>query len=261
MHQHTAIPKLPPVYPFFEQQITRRDYTVFREFQNGVLEPCCSYDGVKIYIVSTLPELLTSLKLLQLSIKKHKVNYVGFDTEKEVFIEENAKGNCSTELNTNKRAIKKLALIQFATEDTCVLIRIPLVFKNIQEATQLYVFPTEFHDFLANEKVSKVGVSASWDSHALRSQYKLLVRGVVNLDRIAKSLGHEATSLKSLCNRYSVGIQPSDVRNKQWFNKELSKQSILYAAKDAIAGYRLFRSMKNQVDQKGLLLPVSRKRR
>ncbi|KAK9663766.1 hypothetical protein K7432_017937 [Basidiobolus ranarum] len=239
-----------------------RGYTLFRGFEDGALEPNCTYDGVKIYVASTLPELLISLKYLQASLKKHKLTHVGFDTEKETLSEDiPKKDSLYKQFETTKLPPKKLALVQFATKDVCILIRIPLVFKDIQDTTKLFVFPSELRAFLENEKILKVGVSASWDSHALKAEYKLLTRGVVNLDRIAKSLGHGTTSLKSLCIRYQVGINPLDLRHKQWFQKELSERSILYAAKDAIAGYRVYSSMKDQMDHKDLIFPSVRKRR
>ncbi|XP_065674256.1 exonuclease 3'-5' domain-containing protein 2 [Hydra vulgaris] len=140
-----------------------------------------------------------------------------------------------------------VALIQLSLGTTCLIYRIP-------QSTTNEEFPFQLKKLLENQKILKFGVAIYEDVRRLHS-HGVTVRGFVDLRILAqrclpvittknpedenkyKGMGLQSLSYKLL----NMNLDKSrNIQCSNWHETDLSKEQILYAAKDAIASLEVF---------------------
>ncbi|NXJ65927.1 EXD2 protein, partial [Rostratula benghalensis] len=134
-----------------------------------------------------------------------------------------------------------VSLLQMASSSgLCILVRLPRLVANGQ------TIPKTLADIMADSTVLKVGVGCWEDACKLIHDYGLRVKGSVDLRYLAmrqrKDLLHNCLSLKSLAEKVlNCPLDKSPhVRCSNWEAEELTKDQVLYAARDAQVSVALF---------------------
>ncbi|OXB74881.1 UNVERIFIED_CONTAM: hypothetical protein H355_017156 [Colinus virginianus] len=134
-----------------------------------------------------------------------------------------------------------VSLLQVASSSgLCVLVRLPRLVAGGQPV------PKTLLDIMADDAVLKVGVGCWEDACKLLQDYSLLVKGSVDLRYIAmrqrKDLLHNCLSLKSLAEKVlNCPLDKSPhMRCSNWEAEELTRDQVLYAARDAQISVALF---------------------
>lgn len=133
-----------------------------------------------------------------------------------------------------KGVTNNISLIQFATYDTAILVRL---LNN--------TIPNRVIQILEDEKIIKVGVGSTLDNHNLQKLKKYTPKSFIDLQDLAKAKGIEVFSLKKLC---EVLLHKKISKRQQlsnWESKKLSDAQINYAATDAYAAILLYEILKN----------------
>ncbi|ORX93961.1 ribonuclease H-like protein [Basidiobolus meristosporus CBS 931.73] len=185
-------------------------------------------EKVDTFVIESPGELEQSLQYLHRRQQISGKFYVGFDTE-----------GCSYH--------NKVGLIQIAFEEVCLLIRIHQIMGQVEE------FPAILRDFLEDERIIKVGVNLTGDVQKLNSVYGLNCRGSLDIDQVVADRFNAASSLAKLTKQYVKQFAIDKTHKKRtWFAPSLDQQDILYAAKDAVAGYIIYEKVKPIASRKKL---------
>ena len=164
----------------------------------------------KLSIVRTEQEL----KLAIASLKNTKL--IGFDTEQKPIFEKGKKAN-------------KIALFQLANADECYLIQVQQI-KNIQPLL----------DLIADRNMIKIGINLVGDKKALYDEFKVHMKGTLDLDEILtkltskNSIGAKKVA-KIFLNKNLLKSKKMSVSN--WEAEILSVKQIKYASEDATVVY------------------------
>ncbi|ORY06872.1 ribonuclease H-like protein [Basidiobolus meristosporus CBS 931.73] len=195
------------------------------------LKPCYGtgrLGDAEVYVLKDPFEVDSGIKHLLSSIrmeKDHALKCVGFDTETTVKFHQPR---------------QKVSLIQLGNDNVCLLIQISRMLRKG------HPFPKSLKDILQNPDILKVGVAASGDGKHLEESYGVQTNGIVDLENIAKKLNEEGLSLAKLAAKYADGLEL--VKNKKkilrfrW-EETLDHERIMYAAQDAVSGYRIYKNL------------------
>ncbi|KFP87331.1 PREDICTED: exonuclease 3'-5' domain-containing protein 2 [Acanthisitta chloris] len=134
-----------------------------------------------------------------------------------------------------------VSLLQMASSSgLCILVRLTRLVASGQ------TIPKTLLDIMADSAVLKVGVGCWEDACKLLHDYGLPVKGSVDLRYLAmrqrKDLLHNCLSLKALAEKVlNCPLDKSPhVRCSNWEAEELTRDQVLYAAKDAQVSVALF---------------------
>ncbi|MDF1878484.1 3'-5' exonuclease domain-containing protein 2 [Sulfurimonas sp. SAG-AH-194-C20] len=164
----------------------------------------------KIVIVQTVQELELAIK----SLKKTKL--IGFDSEQKPTFKKGEKAN-------------KISLIQIANADECYLIQV-LKIKDI----------TPLLDFIRDRNYVKIGINLVGDKKALYDEFKIHMKGTLDLDGILTKLtSKNSIGAKKVAKVFlNKNIQKSKkVSVSNWEADVLSDKQIKYASEDATVVY------------------------
>jgi ribonuclease D len=133
---------------------------------------------------------------------------VGFDTE-------------------SKPAFKKgesypISLVQLAGHETAYL------FQLIKTG-----FSDALADFLADERIKKIGIGVNSDIEKLQELKKFTARGFIDLSKIAKEKGIIQVGARALTARYLGQRLVKTAQKTNWAQSRLSRKQQVYAASDA----------------------------
>lgn len=127
----------------------------------------------------------------------------------------------------------QVALLQVATESMCILCLLPEV--SLENCPSLLAL-------LSHSHFIKAGVAVSLDADLLREQFKIEVKGCLDLSRLASREGEvsntQPTGLATLT-QLLLGIELSKdpaIRRSNWAQRPLTHAQLEYAARDALAG-------------------------
>lgn len=195
---------------------------IVESFDKGLIAalPRVVFEG-RIEVVQSLREVGPAVAFLR------RQPMVGIDTE--------------TRPTFRKGPMNPVALLQVSTDEICFLFRLCLT-----------GMPDELASLLADEGVTKVGLSLSDDFAQLRRRHDFEPRSVVEIQQLAREIGIVDQSLQRLYanifgQRISKGQQLSN-----WEADVLSEPQKRYAATDAWACLQLYREMEQIKEVKGL---------
>lgn len=181
----------------------KMDYKLVNRFSSDYINtlPIVKFEG-KVVIVDTKEQEKKVVKLLR------KEKYVGFDTE-------------------SKPAFKKgvsypISLVQLATQDTAYLIQITKT-----------GFTDALADFLADEKIKKIGVGVKNDITKLNELKEFTAGGFIDLSTIAAEKGIIQIGVRGLTARYITHRLVKSSQKTNWAKPDLTRKQQLYAASDA----------------------------
>lgn len=164
----------------------------------------------KVVIVKTSQELELAIQ----SLKKSKI--IGFDSEQKPTFKKGEKAN-------------KISLIQLANADECYLVQV-LQIKDI----------TPLLDFIRDRNFVKIGINLVGDKKALYDEYKIHMKGTLDLDGVLTKL----TSKNSIGAKKvaKVFLKKNLLKSKKmsvsnWEAENLSVNQIKYASEDATVVY------------------------
>jgi len=164
----------------------------------------------KVSIVKTTQELALAIT----SLKKTKL--IGFDSEQKPTFKKGEKAN-------------KISLIQLANADECYLVQV-LQIKDI----------TPLLEFIRDRNFVKIGINLVGDKKALYDEYKIHMKGTLDLDGVLTKL----TSKNSIGAKKvaKVFLKKNLLKSKKmsvsnWEAEELSQNQIKYASEDATVVY------------------------
>lgn len=140
---------------------------------------------------------------------------------------------CFVGFDTEWGSQGQVALVQLATESMCLLCLLPEV--SLHDCPSLMAM-------LSNPHHIKVGVAVVLDADLLKEQFKIEVRGCLDLSRLAAREGEVSSSqplglaaLTQLLLGFELSKDPA-IRRSNWGQRPLSQQQLEYAARDALAG-------------------------
>lgn len=145
----------------------------------------------------------------------NRQSLLGFDTE--------------TRPTFKKGVSNNTTLIQFATHETAVLIR--LVNHKIPDAVIR---------LLEDNKIKKVGAGTAQDVRQLQKLRKFCPNAFIDLQTLAKNKGIEALSLRKLCELLLNKKLSKRQQLSNWESKELTEAQVRYAATDAYASLLIY---------------------
>jgi ribonuclease D len=170
--------------------------------------PVVIFEG-KITLVDSLSKVDSAIEELCRS------NIVGLDTE--------------TKPSFTRGTHNKVSLVQISTLDHCFLFRLNLI-----------DFPDELTDFLADEKIKKIGLSLRDDLTGLNKRHTFKPAGFIDIQTIAKNYGIMELSLQKI---YAIIFNKKISKSQRltnWENLELTEQQQRYAATDAWASLQIY---------------------
>lgn len=173
--------------------------------------PPVEFDG-GIQVVDTVDKAKVALRELT------RARIVGFDTE--------------TRPSFRKGHLHKVALMQLATDDFCILFRLNKL-----------GMPDALRDFLANPDVTKIGLSVHDDFNSLGRSGEIEHNGFVELQKFVKQYCIDDISLQKI---YAIVFGEhisKGQRLSNWEATELTPQQQRYAAIDAWACLKLYRHL------------------
>lgn len=175
--------------------------------------PVVDYHG-EIVVVDTQVKAAAALR----ELSRHRV--VGFDTE--------------TKPSFHRGRSHNVALMQLATEDCCFLIRLNKI-----------GFPLALRSFLENPEIIKVGLSVHDDFSVMRRVVDDLdPQGFIDLQEYVKYFHINDISLQKI---YAIIYGEKISKNQRltnWEAETLTEQQQKYAAIDAWACLRLYRTLR-----------------
>ncbi|MDH8702164.1 ribonuclease D [Dysgonomonadaceae bacterium PH5-43] len=150
---------------------------------------------------------------------------LGFDTE--------------TRPSFKKGKVNGVALIQLATENTCILFRLNKI-----------GFIPGLEKLLSDPNITKVGLSLRDDFHTLRRTVNFEPQGFIDLQSIAKEYNIADTSLQKI---YAILFNKKISKNQRLSNWEadvLTEPQKAYAALDAWACLKIYNELNSQNKEK-----------
>ncbi len=166
----------------------------------------------RIIVIQSESEAIKAVSYLE------KFDRIGFDTE--------------TRPSFTKGLVRKIALMQLSTQDTCFLFRLNLI--NIPDCLiRLLVAP----------EITKIGLSLKDDFAAIRKRIQLEPKGFVELQSFVKKFGIEDNGLQRIYailfgERISKGQRLSN-----WEADILTEAQQKYAALDAWACLQIYNKL------------------
>ena len=167
----------------------------------------------RIIVIDTLSDTEKAMKYL------YHFDEVGFDTE--------------TRPSFKKGLYHKISLMQISTDEACFLFRLNRI-----------DIPQILEDFLADEKIMKIGVSLKDDLGALQKRKEIHTANFFDLQSFVGKFGIEDVSLQKI---YAILFNKKIAKNQRlsnWEAKELSEPQKKYAALDAWACLRIYNQLK-----------------
>lgn len=143
---------------------------------------------------------------------------VGFDTESKP--------------NFKKGKSNPLALMQFAVDKRCYLVRVHRT-GVIRPIT----------DFMANADVVKIGLALDDDFHQLKKQTKFTPQSFIDLNKLAPKIGIEKIGVKNLSAIFLNGRVSKNQQTSNWENPILTDAQLSYAATDAWVCLKIYEKM------------------
>ncbi len=180
--------------------------------ENSIIEEYLNFEGRVIICFEDSSNFDDAMDFLQVQ------TMLGFDTE--------------TRPSFKKGVTNKTTLIQFATPDTAVLVRL-----------MNYKIPDRVIQILENEKITKIGVGTAQDNRQLQKLRKFTPKSFIDLQTLAKTKGIEVFSLRKLCELLLHKKVSKRQQLSNWESKELSEAQIRYAATDAYAALLIYEKM------------------
>jgi len=164
----------------------------------------------KVVIVKTSRDLALAIKSLK------KTQLIGFDSEQKPTFKKGEKAN-------------KISLIQLANADECYLVQV----LQIKELSPLL-------DFIRDRNFVKIGINLVGDKKALYDEYKIHMKGTLDLDSILTKLSSKNSIgakkvAKVFLNKNLLKSKKMSVSN--WEAENLSVNQIKYASEDATVVY------------------------
>jgi ribonuclease D len=170
--------------------------------------PVVVFDG-KITVVDELSKIQPAIDELR------KSSVVGIDTE--------------TKPSFERGTHYKVSLVQISTLDHCFLFRLNKI-----------AFPKALAEFLADEKVKKIGLSLRDDFIGLNKHHAFKPANSIDIQTIIKSYGIFELGLQKIyAILFGEKISKSQ-RLTNWENHELTEQQQRYAATDAWASLKIY---------------------
>lgn len=167
----------------------------------------------RIIVINTLRDAEKAVSYLS------EFKMVGFDTE--------------TRPSFKKGQRYKIALMQISTDDTCFLFRLNRI-----------DIPKTLEEFLANEKVQKIGLSLRDDFFAMRKRTSIRPANFLDLQDFVGQFGIEDASLQKI---YAILFSKKISKGQRLSNWEadvLSDSQKKYAALDAWACLKIYNQLK-----------------
>jgi RNA polymerase sigma factor for flagellar operon FliA len=167
----------------------------------------------KVTIIRNTSELNLAFKRLQDS------KVLGFDTEEKPIFEKNQKPHPT-------------AVVQLANESECFIIQIKRI-KNILPLIKI----------LEDESIVKVGMNLERDFESLRTNYKIRLKGVIDLDSVFTKLTSRTSigAKRAFAMFLNQNLKKSKSKSRSnWELARLSESQILYASEDATVVYDIF---------------------
>ena len=172
------------------------------------LMPVVIFEG-KITLVDDLSKIQPAIEELR------KSNTVGIDTE--------------TKPSFTRGTHHKVSLVQISTLDHCFLFRLNKI-----------DFPAALAEFIADEKIQKIGLSLRDDLAGLNRHHKFKPGNCIDIQTIIQNYGILELGLQKI---YAIlfGKKISKAqRLTNWENSELTEQQQRYAATDAWASLQIY---------------------
>lgn len=176
--------------------------------------PVILFEG-KITLVDNVSKIQPAIEELR------KATIVGIDTE--------------TKPSFTRGTFHKVSLVQISTTDHCFLFRLNYI-----------GLPAALAEFLADEKIKKIGLSLRDDLNGLIRLYKFKPANCIDIQNIIKEYGILELGLQKIyAILFSKKISKSQ-RLTNWENPELSEQQQRYAATDAWASLLIYLQLQNE---------------
>ena len=170
--------------------------------------PVILFEG-KITLVDEMSKILSALEELR------KASIVGIDTE--------------TKPSFTRGTYHKVSLVQISTSDHCFLFRLNFI-----------GLPTALAEFLADEKIAKIGLSLRDDLIGLNKLHKFKPGNCIDIQTIVKNYGVLELGLQKIyAILFGKKISKSQ-RLTNWESHELTEQQQRYAATDAWASLEIY---------------------
>lgn len=176
--------------------------------------PLISFTG-KITIVDNMETVQPAIQELR------KAEVVGIDTE--------------TRPAFTRGTHHKVSLVQISTTDHCYLFRLNKI-----------DFPPELADFLADEKVKKIGLALRDDFNGLIKQRNFKPTNFIDLQSIVKNYGILELGLQKISAIIFHAKISKSQRLTNWENPELTESQKIYAATDAWASLMIYLELKKK---------------
>lgn len=174
--------------------------------------PLMAFTG-KITVVDNLEAVTPAIDELR------KADVVGIDTE--------------TKPSFARGTSHKVSLVQISTTEHCYLFRLNKI-----------DFPAELADFLADEKIKKIGLALRDDFNGLIRQRNFKPDNFIDLQTIVKSYGILELGLQKISAIIFQGKISKSQRLTNWENTELTESQKIYAATDAWASLLIYLELK-----------------
>lgn len=172
------------------------------------LLPIAVFEG-RITIVDEVSKIMPAIE----ELRNSKV--VGIDTE--------------TRPAFTRGTYHKVSLVQISSLEHCFLFRLNMI-----------GFPTELSNFLADEKVRKIGLSLRDDLSGLSKHNQFSPSNFIDIQTIAQSYGILELSLQKI---YAILFEKKISKSQRlsnWENPELTELQQRYAATDAWASLQIY---------------------
>ena len=172
------------------------------------LLPVISFEG-KITLVDDLSQIHSAIEELR------KSEIVGIDTE--------------TKPSFTRGTHHKVSLVQISTLDHCFLFRLNKI-----------DFPAALAEFLADENITKIGLSLRDDLNGLNKHHKFKPANCIDIQSIIQNYGILELGLQKIYAILFGNKISKSQRLTNWENHELTEQQQRYAATDAWASLQIY---------------------
>lgn len=170
--------------------------------------PVVVFEG-KITLVDDLSKVTPAIEELK------KLKIVGLDTE--------------TKPSFTRGTHHKVSLLQISSEDHCFLFRLNKIH-----------FPVELAEFLADKKISKIGLALRDDLAGLNKHKAFVPANTIDLQSIVKNYGILELGLQKIFAIIFEKKISKSQRLTNWENTELTEPQQRYAATDAWASLMIY---------------------
>ena len=172
------------------------------------LMPVVVFEG-KITLVDDLSKIQPAIEELR------KSDVVGIDTE--------------TKPSFTRGTHHKVSLVQISTSDHCFLFRLNKI-----------DFPAALAEFIADEKIKKIGLSLRDDLAGLNKHHKFKPENCIDIQTIIQNYGILELGLQKIYAILFGNKISKSQRLTNWENPELTEQQQRYAATDAWASLEIY---------------------